>query len=108
MTPEEVLKLPETTMVLRLYGKEREVAFRSCVCRARFLKGRIVRVVWSSFINDKGKTEHRLFLSTNPDLEGSEIWKIYSMRWPIEPMFQQMKHQFGCKNLWQQGRLNSQ
>lgn len=102
MTPEEVQKLPETTMTLRLYGKERDVAFRSCICRARFLKGRIVRVVWSSFVNDKGKTECRLFLSTNPELKASEILEIYSMRWPIEPMFQQMKYQFGCKNLWQQ------
>ncbi|MFK0569933.1 transposase [Endozoicomonas sp.] len=101
MTPEEVEKLPETTMSVWLYKKYRQVSFRSCICRARFLKGRIVRVVWSRFVNDKGKTETKLFLSTNPDLEAKEVLLAYSMRWPIEPMFQQLKHQFGCKHFWQ-------
>ncbi|MFK0573180.1 transposase, partial [Endozoicomonas sp.] len=101
MTPDEVEKLPETRMPVWLYGKYRDVSFRSCICRARFLKGRIVRVVWSRFINDKGETEAKLFLSTNPDMNGHEVLLAYSKRWPIEPMFQQLKHQFGCKHLWQ-------
>ena len=101
MTPEEVEKLPETTMTIWLYRKYRTVSFRSCICRARFLKGRIVRVVWSRFENDKGQTETKLFLSTNPDLEAHEVLLAYSLRWPIEPMFQQLKHEFGCKHLWQ-------
>nr|MDT0253596.1 transposase [Endozoicomonas sp.] len=101
MTPDEVEKLPETRMPVWLYGKYRDVSFRSCICRARFLKGRIVRVVWSRFINDKGETEAKLFLSTNPDMDGHEVLLAYSKRWPIEPMFQQLKHQFGCKHLWQ-------
>ncbi|UYM17444.1 hypothetical protein [Endozoicomonas euniceicola] len=102
MTPEEVDKLPETKMTLWLYRKNRTVSFRSCICRARFLKGRIVRVVWSCFENDKGQTETKLFLSTNPDLKADEVLLAYSLRWPIEPMFQQLKHEFGCKHLWQQ------
>ena len=102
MTPEEVEKLPETTMTIWLYKKYRTVSFRSCICRARFLKGRIVRVVWSRFENDKGQTETKLFLSTNPDLEAHEVLIAYSLRWPIEPMFQQLKHEFGCRHLWQQ------
>ena len=102
MTPEEVKKLPETTMTVWLYRKYRTVSFRSCICRARFLKGRIVRVVWSRFENDKGQTETKLFLSTNPDLDAHEVLLAYSLRWPIEPMFQQLKHEFGCKHLWQQ------
>ena len=102
MTPEEVDKLPETKMTLWLYRKNRTVSFRSCICRARFLKGRIVRVVWSCFENDKGQTETKLFLSTNPDLKAHEVLLAYSLRWPIEPMFQQLKHEFGCKHLWQQ------
>ena len=102
MTPEEVEKLPETKMTLWLYRKNRTVSFRSCICRARFLKGRIVRVVWSRFENDKGQTETKLFLSTNPDLKAHEVLLAYSLRWPIEPMFQQLKHEFGCKHLWQQ------
>ena len=102
MTPEEVEKLPETTMTIWLYRKYRTVSFRSCICRARFLKGRVVRIVWSRFENDKGQTETKLFLSTNPDLEAHEVLLAYSLRWPIEPMFQQLKHEFGCKHLWQQ------
>ncbi|KEQ17501.1 hypothetical protein GZ78_17220 [Endozoicomonas numazuensis] len=101
MTPEEVEKLPVTTMTVWLYRKYRTVSFRSCICRARFLKGRIVRVVWSRFENDKGQTETKLFLSINPDLEAHEVLLAYSLRWPIEPMFQQLKHEFGCKHLWQ-------
>ncbi len=101
MTPEEVEKLPETNMTIWLYRKYRKVSFRSCICRARFLKGRIVRVVWSRFENDKGQTETKLFLSTNPEMEAHEVLLAYSLRWPIEPMFQQLKHEFGCKHLWQ-------
>lgn len=101
MTPEEVGKLPETTMTIWLYRKYREVSFRSCVCRARFIKGRIVRIVWSRFENDKGQTETKIFLSTNPEMEALEVLLAYSLRWPIEPMFQQLKHEFGCKHLWQ-------
>ncbi|AMO57913.1 hypothetical protein EZMO1_3974 [Endozoicomonas montiporae CL-33] len=35
-------------------------------------------------------------------MEAEEVLLAYAQRWPIEPMFQQMKHEFGCKHLWQQ------
>lgn len=39
----------------------------------------------------QGTTETKLFLSTNPDPEAHEVLLAYSLRWPIEPMFQQLK-----------------
>ena len=54
------------------------------------------KVFWSCFENDKGQTETKLFLSTNPDLKAYEVLLAYSLRWPIEPMFQQLKYEFGC------------
>ena len=102
MTPEQVKKLPEEKATVWMYGKHRKIRYRTMVCRARFLKGREVRVVWSQFENKKGLTESRIFISTNPELEGLEVLRAYSRRWPVEPMFNQLKHAFGCRHLWQQ------
>ncbi len=102
MTPEQVRKLPEEKTTVWMYGKHRKIRYRTMVCRARFLKGREVRVVWSQFENEKGLTESRIFISTNLELEGLEVLRAYSPRWPVEPMYQQLKHTFGCRHLWQQ------
>ncbi len=102
MTPPEVEKLPEYQTTVRIYGRFRKIRYRTRVCRARFLKGRKVRVVWGRFENDKGLTESRIFIATNTGLEGIDILRIYAKRWPVEPMFQQIKHSFGCRQLWQQ------
>ncbi|USE34743.1 hypothetical protein [Endozoicomonas sp. SCSIO W0465] len=102
MTTEQVKKLPEEKATVWMYGKFRKIRYRTLICRARFLKGREVRVVWSRFENDKGLTESRIFISTNPELEGLEVLRAYSRRWPVEPMFHQLKHAFGCCHLWQQ------
>ena len=102
MTPSEVDKLSEYRATIWLYGKFRKIRYRTLICRARFLKGREVRVVWSQFENDKGVTERRLFIATNTVLEGIDVLRIYAKRWPVESMFQQMKHGFGCRQMWQQ------
>jgi len=102
MTPEEVAKLPEHKVTIWMYGRFRTIHYRSLICRARFLKGQSIRVVWSRFENDKGRTENRIFISTNTKHEAVEILRAYSKRWPIEPMFNQLKHTFGCRQLWQQ------
>ncbi len=102
MTPPEVEKLPEYQTTVRIYGRFRKIRYRTRVCRARFLKGRKVRVVWGRFENNKGLTESRIFIATNTGLEGIDILRIYAKRWPVEPMFQQIKHSFGCRQLWQQ------
>ena len=102
MTADEVEKLSEHKAVVWLYGKHRTIRYRTMICRAKFLKGREVRVVWSRFENDKGLTESRIFISTNTEHEGLDVLRHYRKRWPIEPMFNQLKHAFGCRHLWQQ------
>ncbi len=99
MTAEQVKTLPEEKATVWMYGKFRKIRYRTLICRARFLQGHEVRVVWSRFENDKGLTESRIFISTNPELE---VLRAYSRRWPVEPMFHQLKHTFGCCHLWQQ------
>ena len=102
MTAEKVEKLTEHKDVVWMYGKFRTVGYRTLICRAKFLKGREVRVVWSHFENDKGLTEKRIFISTNTEHEGLDVLRGYARRWPVEPMFHQLKHAFGCCHLWQQ------
>ncbi len=102
MTADEVEKLSEHKAIVWLYGKHRTIRYRTMICRAKFLKGREVRVVWSRFENDKGLTESRIFISTNIEHEGLDVLRGYRKRWPIEPMFNQLKHAFGCRHLWQQ------
>ena len=101
LTADEVGKMPEYEEKIWMYGKLRTVHYRTCVCRARFLRGQTVRVVWSRYKNDKGLTEVRLFLCTNPGRTGHEILRTYAKRWPIESLFQQMKHTFGFRHFWQ-------
>lgn len=102
MTPTEVSKLEEHKVIMWMYGKFRTVHYRTLICRARFLKGRMARVVWSQFENDKGLSESRIFISTTIDMEAEQVLRAYAKRWPIEPMFHQIKHAFGCRHLWQQ------
>ena len=102
MTADEVEKLPEEKATVWIYGKFRKIRYRTLICRARFLKGREVRVVWSRFENDKGLTENRIFISTNTSHTGLEVLRAYARRWPIEPMINQLKNTFGCCRLWQQ------
>ncbi len=47
-------------------------------------------------------TEKRIFISTNTEHEGLDVLRGYAKRWPVEPMFHQLKHAFGCCHLWQQ------
>ncbi len=73
MTADEVEKLSEHKAIVWLYGKHRTIRYRNMICRAKFLKGREVRVVWSRFENDKGLTESRIFISTNIEHEGLDV-----------------------------------
>ena len=102
MTADEVEKLSEDRATVWMYNKFRTIRYRTMICRARLLKGREVRVVWSRFENDKGLTENRIFISTNVEHKGLEVLRAYAKRWPVEPMFHQLKHAFGCCHLWQQ------
>ncbi len=70
--------------MLWMYGKYRAGRYRTLICRAKFLNGGDVRVVWSRFENDKGLTEKRIFISTNTEHEGLDVLRGYAKRWPVE------------------------
>jgi hypothetical protein len=52
-TPKRIVHLKRTTAVLTLHGKPQKVRYRSRIAKARFLDGRLVRVVWSEFYDEK-------------------------------------------------------
>jgi hypothetical protein len=90
---------------VRAYGKMRLFQLREITAKARFLKGRPVKVVWCRFMNDLQRwSEWRLILSTDPAMSGAEIVERYARRWLTEPMFNEVKHHFGLQNAWQQTR----
>src|SRR3954468_22164856 len=64
ITREKLKTLVQTHTELPIYG--RTVRYRTAVCRARFLGGRPVRVVWVSMVVDGKWTAERLLLSTDP------------------------------------------
>jgi hypothetical protein len=85
---------------LPIYG--RTVRYRTAVCRARFLGGRLVRVVWvSMFVDGKWKAE-RLLLSTDWSHTAEDVIFTYSLRWTIEPMFAALKWSEGMIDMWMQ------
>src|SRR3954462_11089281 len=76
---------------------------RHAVCRPRFLRGVIVRVVWCELAKGSGWTRARLLLSTDPTL--SAPVEAYSRRGSIEPLFRDLKMVDGLGAMWQRGRI---
>ena len=74
------------------------------MCRPRFLKGVIVRVVWCELAKGSGWAKVRLLLSTDPTLSAPAIVEAYSKRWSIEPLFRDLKMVDGLGAMWQRGR----
>jgi len=104
-TPERVAVLPERRVRLWLYGKWQWVRYRSAPVKARFLKGQVVRLVWVQFEAEDGTLGvTRLLLATEADLRPEVILKAYARRWPIEPLFNQLRHGWGWLDAWQQSR----
>ena len=104
-TPEQVAALPERRVRLWLYGKWPWVRYRSAVVKARFLQGQGVRVVWVQFEAEDGTLGAiRLLLATEADLRPEVILKAYARRWPIEPLFNQLRQGWGWLEVWQQRR----
>src|SRR3954462_13252468 len=98
ITKAKLKTLPETQTELPIYGGHRTVRYRTAICRARFLGGRLVRVVWVSMFVDGKWTAERLLLSTDPSAEDV----IISLRWTIEPMFAALKWGEGMIDMWMQ------
>lgn len=104
-TSERVAALPERRVRLWLYGKGQWVRYRSAKVKARFLKGQVVRAVWVQFEAEDGTLgAPRLLIATEADLRPEVIIKAYARRWPIEPLFNQLRHGWGWLDAWQQSR----
>src|SRR3954449_8919889 len=102
ITKEKLNALPQTRTELPIYGGHRTVRYRTAICRARFLGGRLVRVVWVSIFVDGKWTAERLLLSTDPSHPAEDVIMTYSLRWTIEPMFAALKWGEGMIDMWMQ------
>lgn len=99
-TPERVKEqLPVQTVKLKVYGKTKQIRYRSTKCLARFLSGQPVIAVWSQLPSQKSWS---LILSTDLTLTAEQIIKLFARRWKTEPMFNEIKHTYGMVNAWQQ------
>ncbi|MDO9310160.1 MAG: transposase [Nitrosomonas sp.] len=78
---------------------------RSQLVKARFLDGQLVHAVWCEFGRSNGEWKAAsLILSTDITLTAEQVIESYSLRWSIEPMFNQLKQTWGMKEAWQQTR----
>src|SRR3954466_11278163 len=100
ITKAKLKTLPETQTELPIYGGHRTVRYRTAICRARLLGGRLVRVVWVSMFVDGKWTAERLLLSTDPSHPAEDVIMTYSLRWTIEPMFAALKWGEGMIDMW--------
>lgn len=90
---------------LKAYGKVRCFQFYSAVAQIRFLKGYLGKIVWSRFLDDRGRwTKWHLLISTDTNLSAPHIIQTYALRWWTEPMFNELKNIFGLINAWEQTR----
>ena len=107
LTPDKVAALPAQRSAGILYGKLAVVRYRSCRVAARFLKGRVVRAVWVELERpeqpDKPR-QQRLLICTEPNLPALDVITSYAKRWAVEPLFKDMKHGWGLKDVWQRSR----
>ncbi|EOC5264585.1 MULTISPECIES: transposase [Enterobacteriaceae] len=105
VTPERIARFKRTVTTLNLYGREQAVRYRSKLAKARFLDGRMVRVVWCEFRSERGEWKSTcLLLSTDTSLTPEEVIESYGLRWSIESMFHQLKLAWGMKEAWQKTR----
>lgn len=104
-TRERILGLSAKRINLFIYNKQQWVHYRHIVAKVRFLKGRVVSVVFCQFEDKDGKlSKPRMILSTNITLQPQVILEHYAKRWTIEPMFNQLKNSWGMNTVWQQSR----
>jgi hypothetical protein len=82
-----------------IYGKEQTVQYTAKICKARFLDGKPILAVWSKLENSK---KIHLYLSTDTSLDPIQMLTVYSKRWNIEPLFNELKNIFGFKDIWLQ------
>jgi hypothetical protein len=97
---EKLNALAQTHTELRIY--DRTVRYRTAICMARFLGGRLVRAVWVSMLVEGKWKGERLLLSTEPSHTAEDVIITYSLRWTIEPMFAALKGGEGMIAMWMQ------
>jgi hypothetical protein len=102
ITKEKLNALAQTHTELRIYGSHRTVRYRTAICMARFLGGRLVRAVWVSMLVEGKWKGERLLLSTEPSHTAEDVIITYSLRWTIEPMFAALKGGEGMIDMWMQ------
>ncbi|MFO1431914.1 MAG: hypothetical protein U1F76_17540 [Candidatus Competibacteraceae bacterium] len=62
-------------------------------------------MVWVRFAAEDGTLGvTRLLLATEANLRPEVMIKAYAQRWPIEPLFTQLRHSWGWLETWQQSR----
>jgi len=104
-TAKRIAHLKRFETRLWVYGKEQAVRYRSKIVKARFLDGQPVRAVWCELKDKHGQwRKPALILCTDVSLSAEQVIESYSLRWNIEPMFQQLKQAWGLKEAWQQTR----
>ena len=105
LTRKRVAHFKKTEVTLKLRGKPQKLRYRTRSAKARFLNGRLIRAVWCEFQDESGDWKSpRLLISTDETMSAEEVIEAYSVRWPIESMFNQLKLAWGLKEAWQQTR----
>jgi len=98
-------KYPRRQKQLQAYGKVRTFQFYSAITQVRFLKAFLCKIVWSRFLDDRGRwTKWHLLICTDKKLSAENIITTYALRWWTEPMFNELKNIFGLINAWEQTR----
>jgi hypothetical protein len=95
-TPERVEELEETVEELWLYGKKQKIHSRSVHCLARFLKGRLIKVVWTQFEDSDGNLRKpRLLVVNESGFECSENHSEFREKVGNRRPFQSDEEQLG-------------
>lgn len=105
ITPKRFSHMKKVETTILVYGKNQKLRYRTKVVKARFLKGEIIRAVWVEFADSKGGYKNPYVLvSTDAAMDAEQIIQDYALRWPIEPMFNDLKNAWGLSQAWQQSR----
>ena len=91
---------------MTLYNALHKVHYQSRVVKAKFLGGRVVKVVWVKLekVDSGSVSKLKLFLSTDTTMSAIEIIDAYARRWSVESFFHQIKNAWGMQKAWQQHR----
>ena len=91
---------------MTLYNAPHKVHYQAQTVKAKFLGGRVVKVVWVKLekVESGNISRLKLFLSTDTTMSAVEIIDAYARRWSVESFFHQIKNAWGLQQAWQQHR----